>query len=137
MRWIERIPFWGWLLFSVTFCYTLWNPTGYSIYHMLQSVWVSAPVKAIVVILTGIVVTIYVSETMRTMRVWGLLAYGALVASLLWLIGFGWLSWIDWWGQPVVGLGMTIGLRGSQLFRQMTGRVSVSTDGGDAHPHHH
>ncbi|MGF1527652.1 MAG: hypothetical protein ACFCBW_12775, partial [Candidatus Competibacterales bacterium] len=34
MNFLRRIPFWAWLVMIVGLCYAVWNPVGFSIYHL-------------------------------------------------------------------------------------------------------
>lgn len=139
MNALARIPFWGWYLFSVVFCYWLWNPF-FSIGQLLITD-VDMPYKALAVILTLIFGSIYIIEGHRTLNVFGLVLFIALFGCVFWIFAkFGLHSYqsVQWWGQWIAGLLLAIALQGGRVWRAFTGRlpVSVAVDDDTHHIQH-
>lgn len=137
MNALARIPFWAWYLFSVVYCYAVWNPY-YSLYQLL-SADASPAVKGICVVLALIVASLYIVEGHRTLNLFAIVLFFALFGFLFWWAatnGFHGFSSVHLWGQWVVGLLLTIALQGGRVYRSLTGRVPVGTTIDDTGTHH-
>lgn len=138
MNALSRIPIWAWYLFSVIYCYAVWNPYA-SLYHLLGSD-ADPAIKALTVVLALIVASLYIVEGHRTLNWFGIALFVALFGCIFWLaakMGIHESRSIQWWGQWVVGLLMTIAVQGGRIYRNLTGRVPVGTTIEDTGGHHH
>lgn len=129
MNALSRIPFWAWYLFSVAYCYAVWNPY-YSLYQLVGSD-ASPAIKGISVVLAMIVASLYIVEGHRTLNLFAIILFFALFGCLFWWAasnGLHGFSHAHLWGQWVVGLLMTIALQGGRVYRSLTGRVPITGD---------
>lgn len=131
---LSNISLKTWYLFSVAYCYALWNPY-YSLWHFAQGT-ADPAVKALAIIVALIIGSVYLVEGHRSMNVFGVLLFLSLTGAIMWLaFNHGQrFNYADWWGQWIVGGFLTIALQGSRILRSVTGRVPVA-DGAD-HGHH-
>lgn len=134
MNRLSNISLKTWYLFSVAYCYALWNPY-YSLWHFTQGN-ADPAVKAIALVFALIIGSVYLVEGHRSMNVFGVLLFLSLTGAIMWLaFNHGHrFNYAELWGQWVVGGFLTIALQGSRILRSVTGRVPVA-DGGD-HAHH-
>jgi hypothetical protein len=138
MNFLSRIPIWGWYLFSVAYCYMIWNPY-FSIYQTVVSPNVILPVKAIAVVLVLCIAALYVTEGHKSLNTFVIVLFLAFFGCLFWFassMGFDQYQSIDWWGQWIVGLFLTIALQGGRIYRSLTGRVPVGSDIVENVDHH-
>jgi len=139
MAFLARVPFWGWYLFSVVFCYWLWNPY-FSVYQMMSSD-LDAAYKAIVVVVTLIVAALYITEGHRTLNAFGIILFFLLFGCIFWIAaktGLHHYDTIQYWGQWIGGLFLALALQGGRIYRSITGRVPVGTTiDSDSDLHHH
>lgn len=137
MNRLALIPLWFWYIFSVLYCYFLWNPY-YSIFDLAQGT-LDPALKAIFIIVALIIGSLYLVEGHRSLNAFGIALFFALVGAILWLAmrhGAS-LSGADLWGQWIVGALLTIALQGGRIYRSLTGRVPVGTGSTDDTGHHH
>jgi hypothetical protein len=138
MNALSRIPLWAWYLFSVAYCYAIWNPY-FSLYQLLGSD-ADPATKGIAVVSALIVAALYIVEGHRTLNTFAIILFFALFGFLFWLAashGFSGFSTIHLWGQWIVGLLLTIALQGGRIYRSLTGRVPVASDTDTGEVHHH
>jgi hypothetical protein len=134
---LARIPFWAWYLFSVVYCYAVWNPY-FSLYQLIGSD-VSPAIKGLCVVAALIVASLYIVEGHRTLNLFAIVLFFSLFAFLFWWAaskGFHGFSSVHLWGQWIVGLLLTIALQGGRVYRSLTGRVPVGSsidETGDIH----
>jgi hypothetical protein len=136
MNALSRIPFWAWYLFSVAFCYWLWNPY-FSVTQMMMSD-IDGAFKTLIMIVTLIIASLYIVEGHRSLNTFAVILFFALFGAIFWVAAkSGVHEWgtITWWGQWIVGLLLTIAAQGSRLYRNLFGVVTVSDS--DAVDHHH
>lgn len=138
MNRLARIPFWGWYLFSVAFCYWLWNPY-FSVGQLLTGN-TDVAIKAIVTVITIIIASLYIVEGHRTLNTFAIILFFALFGCIFWLAAkSGMQNWesATWWGQWIVGLLLAIAAQGARIYRNMFGVVTVSDSGNVDHDGHH
>jgi FtsH-binding integral membrane protein len=138
MNALARIPFWTWFLFSVAFCYWLWNPY-FSLFQLLMTD-MDAAWKTFSVVITLIVVSLYVAEGHRTLNAFGIILFIALFGCIFWIVSKMGLHHYDsakWWGQWIGGLFLALALQGGRIYRSITGRVPVGTTIEADSDHHH
>lgn len=138
MNSLSRIPVWFWYAFSVAYCYAIWNPY-YSLFHLLQG-GADPAVKTLLTIVALIIASLYIVEGHRTLNVWGIILFVALFGTIFWLaarMGIHQYGTIQWWGQWIVGLLLTIALQGGRIYRSVTGRVPIGGTVVDDDDHHH
>lgn len=126
MNALARIPFWGWYLFSVAYCYAVWNPY-YSLYQLIGSD-VNPAIKGLCVVLAMIIGALYIVEGHRSLNTFAIILFFALFGTLFWWAasnGFHGFNSVHLWGQWVAGLLLTIALQGGRVYRSLTGRVPV------------
>jgi FtsH-binding integral membrane protein len=137
MRWLSRIPLWGWFVFTVLLCYAIYNPTEVSLLHMVVYSDVSLPLKLLTSAAVIALLGLYVAQTYRSFNTFGLACLLAIVGLGLWSLHYYGVSLVrvDWWGQLLIGAVLTLGLQGSRIYRDVTGVTTVSDP--DAAIHHH
>lgn len=136
MNRLSNIPIWFWYVFSVAYCYALWNPY-YSLWNFTQG-GADPAYKALAMVLCLIIGSLYLVEGHRSMSFLGVALFLSLTGAIMWLAfnhgsRFG---YADMWGQWVVGALLTFALQGGRMYRALTGRVPVTND-ADAHHGHH
>lgn len=138
MNALARIPFSAWYLFSVAYCYAIWNPY-YSLYQMM-TYDVSPALKGVAVVLAMIIASLYIVEGHRTLNLFGIMLFFALFGFVFWWAasnGLHGFAYVQLWGQWLVGLLLTLALQGGRIYRSLTGRVPVGTTITDGDVHHH
>jgi len=138
MNFLSRIPFWAWYLFSVIFCYWIWNP--YFSLWQVMSMDLDASFKTLAIIVSLIVASLYIVEGHRTLNVFGVILFVALFGCIFWMaakFGIHGGGLVQWWGQWIIGLLLTIALQGGRIYRSLTGRVPVGTTIDTDTDHHH
>lgn len=135
MNRLANIPVYAWYLFSVVYCYILWNPY-YALWHFMQG-GADPAAKAILAVLALIIGSLYLVEGHRTLNVFGIILFLGLTGSVMWLaFNHGTrFNYVDIWGQWVVGALLTLALQGGRIYRSLTGRVPVTADGDHAAHH--
>lgn len=130
---LARIPFWGWFLIILATLYTIYNPLGYSLWHMwtLFDPSTLMPYNIMATLMVLVILGLVLHGTTRAMSWWGLLVMITLVAVGLWclhsLIAFNIMSMLFWsWAaQPLLALIFTVGWQWPKIWRRATGTVSV------------
>lgn len=134
MTWLNRIGIGWWWLISVAFCYLLWNPSGYSISHYVLFSDDRIAIRIMVGLICAGILLVYVLEAWRTLGILGFAFFGAATLVMVWImVDYGVLTTgnagsTGWWSQLVVGTLMTVGLQGSKIYRNLTGRTPVLAD---------
>lgn len=126
MNKLANIPVKAWYLFSVAYCYVLWNPY-YSLWSFTQGS-ADPALKVVVIILMLLVLSLYLVEGHRSMNAFGIALFVGLTGAIMWLaFNHGArFNYVELWGQWVVGAFMTIALQGGRIYRSLTGRVPVT-----------
>ena len=132
---LAKIPFWGWLLIIMTALYLVYNPLGYSLWHM----WLTSPdpmhllpFRILATLVVGAVLGLVVHGAANSTSVLGLMVMLSLIGAVLWsshvLIAFDVLSFAFWcWAlQPMMALVLTTGWQWPKIWRRSTGAVSVN-----------
>ena len=131
---LQRIPFWGWLLIILAVLYLVYNPLGFSVWHMWTTDALSnlLPLKVLITLLIVTVMGLVIHATVTSMSLMGFGVLVALIAAALWsmhaLVSFSVLSlgfWA-WAAQPLLALILTIGWQWPKIWRRTTGAVSVN-----------
>lgn len=130
---LARIPFWGWFLAILTGFYLVYNPLGFSMFHMwtVGDPFHLMPFKALGTLLLLSFLGVIVYGTFRTMSVLGLVVTIALLAATMWsahtLVAFDVFSvyfW-SWCLQPLLAGVITIGWQWPKIWRRTHGSVTV------------
>lgn len=141
MQWLNRIPIWGWFLFTYVFVFASWNPTGYSLFEYVAFGGGALSSRALTAVVVFAVFALYMHETYLTFSTWGLGIFLLIVATAVWkAVDWGLMSvastsvW-QWLAPTVFALLLTLGLQGNRIYRNATGRIPVSVDhhGHDGH----
>lgn len=133
MNMLQKMPFWGWFILVTMVCYAVWNPTGYSAYDL----WVASPLeeniflKLMISFVLAMIIFFFLFATLQTIGRLGIflyviflvLAFGLL--HELGIIDFNNLASAKYWGQPLIGLLLTIGLLFNKVRFAITGIRSV------------
>jgi hypothetical protein len=131
---LARIPFWGWLLIILTACYLVYNPLGFSVWHMWTtgSLMEALPFKLLGTLLLAALLGLVLHGTFSSTNWIGLIVMLSLVGATLWsahaLIQFDPLSlelW-SWLTQPILAIILTMGWQWPKIWRRSTGAVSVN-----------
>jgi hypothetical protein len=147
MKYLSKIPFWGWILFLSVVCYGLWNPWKVSVFHMWTEGHLSIPARCLITLSFGVVLAFFAVETKRTLGSTGVTVYLIFVGVVIWLFyDLHWLSAensgvFKYIGPFILALLLAIGSQFNKLRRYATGRVTVedpdTNDHGDDLHHDH
>lgn len=120
------------LLVSLTF-----NPTGYSYVHMVADGFPKiTPVEAVSGILLLIGWFVYLSATLRSIGLVGMVLMLALFAALIWMVlSWGWITLNDrnaltWIGLVVLALILAVGISWSYLYQRWSGQATIDDTNG-------
>jgi hypothetical protein len=140
MKFIGRIPFWGWFVIITALLYAVWNPPGFSIYGMwAYGGFTDVPPKLFLTAIVGMMIF--------------LVAWGAWIAfkwigfsfmAVMIIIGLLLLNYLGvfdptnltiwaWIIQPIIGFSLAFGLNWGKTRRAVTG--VVPTDDTDLNGH--
>jgi hypothetical protein len=131
---LSKIPFWGWLIIIISVLYAIYNPLGFSLWHMwmLGDPATLLPFKLLATLIVGAFVGLVIHGTLSTTSWLGAIVMISLVVIGLWsvhtIVAFNLFS-IYFWGwvaQPIVGTIFTIGWQWPKIWRRSTGAVSVN-----------
>jgi Family of unknown function (DUF6524) len=118
--------------FALALVLLTYNPSGYSYVHMLQDGFPKiTPLEAICGIVLLIGWFVYLSATLRSIGVPGMLLAFALFAALIWLIvSWGWVTLSDtgallWIGLVILALILAVGMSWSHLYQRWSGQATV------------
>lgn len=132
MSWLRKINFWGWFLIILIITYSIWNPSGYSYYHMWIGSWdTPLSVKLLVTSVVASFLFVFSIETYRTLRKSGIIAYVIILLVIFWvlwdmeILGFENINTAIYWIQIPIALILTLGSQGTKIYRSMTGRIGV------------
>lgn len=131
---LARIPFWGWLMIILIACYLVYNPLGFSAWHMwtLGDPQSLLPFKLLGSLLLAALLGLVLHGTFSSTSWLGLTVMLAIVVVTLWsahaLIAFdvfamGFWSWAI---QPILAVIFTMGWQWPKIWRRSTGAVSVN-----------
>lgn len=124
-------------LFAVLLVALTFNPSGYSYVHMVAHGFPKiTPIEAVCGIVLLIGWFVYLSATLRSIGLLGMLLALALFAALIWLVlSWGWVTLDDrnalmWIGLIVLALILAVGMSWSHLYQRWSGQATVDeTDG--------
>lgn len=147
MRWINNLPVWFWLLFTLVLVHITWNPTGHSLFNYVafsEGPWSSRFLVGVVLLA---IYALYLHETYQTFNMIGALLFVLIIGGTIWkAVDWGLVNatstnlW-QWISPTIFGLLLTLGLQGGRIYRGLTGRIPVSVDHAghqqDAPVHHH
>lgn len=131
---LARIPFWGWLLIILTAVYLVYNPLGFSVWHMwtMGDPMQALPFKLLGTLLLAALLGLVLHGTFSSTSWLGLLVLLSIVGVTLWsahaLIAFDLfaLGFWSWAIQPILAVILTMGWQWPKIWRRTTGAVSVS-----------
>ena len=119
-------------LFALVLVFLTFNPSGYSLVHMVAEGFPKVtPIEAVCGILLLIGWFVFLSATLRAIGLIGLVLALALFAALIWLvISWGWISLEDrnailWIALVVLSLILAIGMSWSHLYQRWSGQATV------------
>lgn len=131
---LQRIPFWGWLLIILAALYLVYNPLGFSVWHMWTTDALAnlLPLKVLVTLLIVALMGLVIHATLTSMSLVGFAVLIALIGAALWsvhaMVSFSVLS-LEFWAwaaQPMLALILTIGWQWPKIWRKTTGAMSVN-----------
>jgi hypothetical protein len=118
--------------FALALVLLTFNPSGYSLVHMLQDGFPKiTPMEAVFGITLLIGWLVFLTATLRSIGVLGMVLVLALFAALVWLIiSWGWLTLantgaIMWIGLIVLALILAVGMSWSHLYQRWSGQATV------------
>ena len=119
-------------LFALVLVLCTYNPSGYSWFHWVKSVWPSvSPLIALAGIALIIGWAMYVRATLRSLGMVGLALAGALFGCLIWLlIDWGVLSLenvsaVAWVVLVVISALLAAGMSWSHIRRRVSGQLDT------------
>lgn len=130
---LARIPFWGWYLLITLGLYLVYNPVGFSTWHMWADGDMGSylPFKVLGTLLLLSFLGVIVYGTITTMSVLGLVVLVGLIAAVLWSVyavvafDFMGLGFWSWAAQPLLGTVITVGWQWPKIWRRGHGTVTV------------
>ena len=131
----EQLNFSGILLraaFSLALVFLTFNPSGYSYVHLVANGFPQiTPIEAVCGIVLLIGWFVFLSATLRSIGLLGMLLAFALFAALIWLIvSWGWVTLDDtnalvWIALIVLALILAVGMSWSHLYQRWSGQATV------------
>ena len=119
-------------LFALLLVLLTFNPTGYSYVHMVAEGFPKiTPVEAVCGILLLIGWFVYLSATLRSIGLVGMLLMLALFAAVVWMVlSWGWITLNDrtaltWIGLIVLALILAVGISWSYLYQRWSGQATI------------
>jgi lipopolysaccharide export LptBFGC system permease protein LptF len=134
MRFLARMPLWAWLVAITALCYATYNPTGHSLLAVVLDQRVVLPMRLLVLVVLLVIFGLIAAATYRSIGLVGIVIGLALWGLLIWLavayVNLDWHSPQLWtWLAPFIAATLlTLGLRGSTIWRTLTGQVTVDTE---------
>jgi hypothetical protein len=134
LKYLSKIPFWGWVLFLSVICYGLWNPWGFSLVGLWSNFnWAEPfswkmPAYLLLTLSFVVILSFFVFETKRTLGTSGVVIYLVFVFIVVWLfysLGVENLGVFKYIGPFIFALLLAIGSQFNKLRRYATGRVTV------------
>jgi hypothetical protein len=131
---LARVPIWGWLLLITMGLYLIYNPLGYSVWHMWTTVEIGdyLPFKVLATVLLLSVMGVIVYGTFTAMNILGLIVLVTLIVTAMWsvyaIVPFNFASVAFWEvaAQPLMGLMITVGWQWPKIWRRGHGAITVS-----------
>ena len=118
--------------FALALVLLTFNPSGYSYAHLLQDGFPKVtPLEAVAGVVLLIGWFVFLSATLRSIGVLGMLLALALFAALIWLIvSWGWVtlsntSAILWIALVILALILAVGMSWSHLYQRWSGQATV------------
>lgn len=131
----NKLNFSGFLfraLFSLLLVLLTFNPSGYSYVHLVANGFPQiTPIEAVCGIVLLIGWFVFLSATLRSIGLLGMLLAFALFAALIWLIvSWGWVTLDDtnvivWIALIVLALILAVGMSWSHLYQRWSGQATV------------
>jgi hypothetical protein len=119
-------------LFALALVLLTFNPSGYSFVHLVQQDFPKiTPLDAVYGVALLIGWFVFLSATLRSIGVVGMVLALALFAALIWLIvSWGWVqlsntSVLLWIALVVLGLILAVGMSWSHLYLRWSGQATV------------
>ena len=127
---------WPSLLTRIGFAFVLvfvtFNPTGYSYFHWLESIFPSlTPYIALAGIALIIGWAMFIRATLRSLGPVGIVLAFLLQACLVWLfIDLGWFDWksmnaMAWLALVIISIVLGVGMSWSHIRRRLSGQVDT------------
>jgi hypothetical protein len=120
------------VLFALALVMLTFNPSGYSLVHLVQHDFPKiTPLEAVLGVALLIGWFVFLSATLRSIGVVGMGLALALFAALIWLIvSWGWVqlsntSVLLWIGLVVLSLILAVGMSWSHLYQRWSGQATV------------
>jgi hypothetical protein len=120
------------LLFSVVLVFASFNPSGYSYFHWMKSIFPHInPYIALCGVLLVIGWAIYLNATLRSLGLLGVSLALLLMACIVWIfVDLGWFNWqnmngMAWVGLAIIAVILAVGISWSHIRRRMTGQVDT------------
>lgn len=133
MKFIGRIPFWGWFIIITALLYAVWNATGYSIYTMWANgdIGSALPPKVLLTTIVGVFIFLVAWGAWIAFKWIGFLFMTVMIVIGLWVLNY--LNWFDptnltvwaWITQPIIGFILAFGLSWGKTRRAATGVVAT------------
>jgi hypothetical protein len=128
---LQRIPFWGWFVITLVWCYLLVNPTGFSLLDLwLGTGTINDPILWLLTLIVTVPLFLFVWHTLKTFSFFGFLLYFVIVGVSIWALTLlvlpgQLLDTVGYWGQWVAAALLTLGLRFGKIRRDITSTVPV------------
>lgn len=120
------------LLFSLALVLATFNPSGYSYFHWIKTIFPHInPYVAICGVLLIIGWSIYLHATLRALGTLGIILALLFMCCLVWIfIDLGWFKWqsmsaMAWIGLIILAVILAVGISWSHIRRRMTGQVDT------------
>ena len=131
MKYLSRIPLWGWLIILTVLSYAAWNPFGMSVFHMwVKEGQMQAPTagKLLVTLLLLGALYFFAKETKKAIGTGGIFFLTIIIGLVLWLFKGIFTEKPGVLGNLfpfIIAVFLTVGSQFNKVRRRISGTVSV------------
>ena len=130
---LRKLSFWYWFAIITVGLYLVYNPMGFSIYHMwlMDDIYNMLPIKLLLSALVLVFLGLICYGTWKTIGIIGILIISILILltlfslQIMFTINLFDIQLWHWIGQFILGFILTVGWQWSKIWKSSTGTVSV------------
>ena len=131
MKYLSKIPLWGWLIILTILSYAAWNPFGTSVFHMwVDDGNIQSPTAAKLLVTLLLIGTLYffAKETKKAIGYGGIIFLTIIIGLVLWLFKGVFTEKPGILGNLfpfIIAVFLTVGSQFNKVRRRISGTVSV------------
>lgn len=130
---LRKLSFWYWFAIITVGLYLVYNPMGFSIYHMwlMDDIYNMLPIKLLLSALVLVFLGLICYGTWKTIGIIGISIISILILltlfslQIMFTINLFDIQLWHWIGQFILGFILTVGWQWSKIWKSSTGTVSV------------